>query len=100
MKLWQVSMQMPMREWCSFGIRARRSLNSEREPPMVLPWPHIVSSTGTAVVVSVIALVRVCARRESASGRGVWFVLPGLGGIRRVVLIVASEGCSDSLEVV
>lgn len=70
-----------------------RSLNSERKPPIVLPWPHIVSRTGTTVVVSVIALVRVCARRESASGRGVWFVLPGLDGmvLDLWLLIVAFE---------
>lgn len=74
-------MQIPMRWWCSLGIRANRSRNSEREPPIVLPWPHIVSRTGTTVEVSVMAFERVSARRESASGRGVWFVLPGLGGV-------------------
>lgn len=32
------------------------------------------------VEVEVMAFVRVFARRERASGRGVWLVLPGLGG--------------------
>lgn len=33
------------------------------------------------VEVEVMAFVRVFARRERASGRGVWLVLPGLGGV-------------------
>lgn len=73
-------MQMPRRGWCSVGIRASRSLKWVREPPIVLPWPHIVSRTGMTVEVEVMAFVRVFARRERASGRGVWLVLPGLGG--------------------
>jgi hypothetical protein len=74
-------MQMPMREWCSFGIRASKSRNSVREPPIVLPWPHIVSSTGITVDVAVMAFVRESARRARASGSGVWLVLPGLVGV-------------------
>lgn len=77
-KLWHVSMQIPMRWWNSFGIKARRSRNSEREPPIVEPWPHIVSRTGTTVDVAESALVKDFASRASALGNGVLFALPGL----------------------
>lgn len=57
------------------------SRNSLREPPIVVPWPHIVSSTGTTVVVAFRAFVRAPASRERAEGKGVWFALPGLWGL-------------------
>jgi hypothetical protein len=42
------------------------------------------------------AWVRVLARRASASGRGVWLVLPGLGGVS----IYVGRRIVDLLEVV
>ena len=57
-------------------------MNSDREPPIVFPWPHIVSRTGITVDVSLIADVRASASRARASGRGVPFVLTGLEGVR------------------
>lgn len=51
----------------------------------MLPWPHIVSRTGVTVCVCARASVRVFASRVRASGRGVWFVLPGLGGLSILV---------------
>lgn len=54
------------------------SRNSVSEPPIVVPWPHIVSSTGVTVEVAARALVRAFARREMAEEKLVWFALPGL----------------------
>lgn len=71
-------MQMPMRGWYSVGIWAMMSRNSVREPPIVVPWPHMVSRTGVTVVVAERALVRACARRVMAEGRLVLLALPGL----------------------
>lgn len=54
------------------------SRNSVSEPPIVVPWPHIVSRTGVTVEVAARAFVRAFARREMAEGKLVWFALPGL----------------------
>lgn len=77
-KLWQVSMQMPIRWWYSLGIWERMSRNSCRYPPIVLPWPHMVSSTGVTVLVAARAEVRAAARRVMAEAWEVWLALPGL----------------------
>ena len=58
-----------------------RSRNSLSEPPIVVPWPHMVSRTGTTVDVADSAFVRALARRERASVREAWLALPGLGGL-------------------
>lgn len=78
-KLWQVSMHMPIREWYFCGIRGSSCWKSVSEPPIVVPWPHIVSRTGTTVDVAERAFVSALARRSSASERLDWFALPGLG---------------------
>lgn len=54
------------------------SRNSVNEPPIVVPWPHIVSRTGVTVEVAARALVRAFARRVRAEERVVWPALPGL----------------------
>lgn len=69
---------MPMREWYSEGIWEIMSRNSVREPPIVVPWPHMVSRTGITVVVAERALVRAWASRVRADARLVLFALPGL----------------------
>ena len=77
-KLWQVSMQIPIREWYSWGIWDIISRNSVSEPPIVVPWAHIVSRTGVTVEVAESAFVSALASREMASERLVWPALPGL----------------------
>lgn len=57
------------------------SWKSCRFPPIVVPWPHIVSRTGVTVVVDDRAFVRVFARRVSALVWDVWLALPGLGKV-------------------
>lgn len=71
-------MQIPMREWYSGGIWDSKEAKSDKEPPIVVPWPHIVSNTGVTVEVSESALVRALARREMAEDSEVWFAVPGL----------------------
>jgi hypothetical protein len=47
-------------------------------PPIVVPWPHIVSRTGITVDVSERALVKALARRVMAEDDEVLFAVPGL----------------------
>lgn len=54
------------------------SRNSVSEPPIVVPWAHIVSKTGVTVEVAESAFVSALASREMASERLVWPALPGL----------------------
>lgn len=44
----------------------------------MLPWPHMVSSTGVTVLVAARAEVRAAARRVMAEAWEVWLALPGL----------------------
>lgn len=71
-------MQIPIREWYSWGIWDIMSRNSVSEPPIVVPWAHIVSKTGVTVEVVESAFVSALASREMASERLVWPALPGL----------------------
>lgn len=67
-----------MREWYSLGIWAITFPISESGPPIVVPWPHIVSSTGVTVEVTESALVNACASRDVADSSVLWPTAPGL----------------------
>ena len=55
-----------MREWYFSGICEITAPSSERSPPKVVPWPHIVSNTGVTVSIAANALVNDLASREIA----------------------------------
>jgi hypothetical protein len=78
---------MPIRSWCSDGIKARRERNSEIVAPMVVPWPQVVSRTGITVLVASREEVRALAMREREDERVEVLVAPGLFCCCRVCLV-------------
>lgn len=61
-------------------------LKSDNLPPIVVPWPHMVSRTGVTVSVASSARINCLARRDSEDSRVVWFVAPGLEDVKLFVL--------------
>lgn len=59
-------------------MREMRDLKCDRDPPIVVPWPHIVSRTGTTVVVALRADTIASAKRDNEDSSVVWLVAPGL----------------------
>lgn len=76
-----MSRQMPIRSWCSVGIRSRRERNSEIVEPMVVPWPQVVSKTGMTVLVALREATRALAMRLREDSREHLLVAPGLFGM-------------------